>query len=185
MIDTRWSEALIDLVGLSIGDNLLESSNSFNMPVLLIDPVVITDVAGVLKEGSSAGGIDILLDITAVDYQEHTESHPHRFAVIWHFLDLSGGRRIRVKAYVPEGASVPTLSGLFPAANWAEREVFDMMGIQFDGHPNLQRILMPDDYEGHPQRKDFPIEGPERAKSRRGEHLGNKHMISWKEIHDL
>lgn len=185
MIDTRWSEALIELVGLRIGERLIESSYSLNMPVLLIDRDAITEVAGALKEGSSAGRIDILLDVTAVDYQEHTESHPHRFAVIWHFLDLTGGRRIRVKAYVPEGDSLPTLSGLFPAANWAEREVFDMMGIQFDGHPNLQRILMPDDYEGHPQRKDFPIEGPERAKSRRGELLGNKQMISWKEIHDL
>lgn len=176
---------MTDLVGLRIGDRLKESSYSFNMPVLLIDPVAITDVAQALKEGSSTASIDILLDVTAVDYLEHTQSHPHRFAVIWHFLDLSGGRRIRVKAYVPEGGSLPTLSGLFPAANWAEREVFDMMGIHFDGHPNLQRILMPVDYEGHPQRKDFPIEGPDRAKSRRGEQLGNKHMISWKEIHDL
>ncbi len=176
---------MTDLVGLRIGDRLMETSYSFNMPVLLIDPVAITDVARALKEGSSTASIDILLDVTAVDYLEHTQSHPHRFAVIWHFLDLSGGRRIRVKAYVPEGGSLPTLSGLFPAANWVEREVFDMMGIHFDGHPNLQRILMPDDYEGHPQRKDFPIEGPDRAKSRRGEQLGNKHMISWKEIHDL
>ena len=95
------------------------------------------------------------------------EPKPRRFAVNYHLLALrsrSGqGRedapRVRVQAWVEDGEAVPSVVSVWPTADWHEREAFDMMGVPFDGHPNLTRILMDDDWEGHPLRKDYPIGG--------------------------
>jgi NADH-quinone oxidoreductase subunit C len=85
---------------------------------------------------------------------------PKRFAVAYHLLRLQrGAPRVRVKVYVDDGESVPSVVGVWPTADWHEREAWDLMGIPFDGHPNLRRILMDDDWEGHPLRKDYPIGG--------------------------
>ena len=177
----EWEQSVIEAVVTLLGGDLYDVRLDPVMPHMVIDPVRIVEVAEKVRET----GFSILLDITAVDYSEHSEEHAERFAVVWHFLDREHGRRIRVKGYVADGRQVPTLSTTHPAANWAEREIWDMMGISFEGHPDMTRILMPLDYEGHPQRKDFPIEGPERAKNVRGELQGNKHLTSWKELHDL
>ncbi len=181
----EWEEVVADAVRIKVGDRLLEVLLGPDMPVLLIEPEAIRDVAEVLHHPSPEVGFPFLLDVTAVDYLAHSDPHPERFAVVWHFLDRQRGRRLRVKAYAGDGTPVPSLSDMYPAANWAEREVYDMMGITFSGHPNMIRILMPYDYEGHPQRKDFPIQGPERAKRIHGELLGNKPLSSWKELHEL
>lgn len=180
-----WEQAVIDAIVSGIGTGLHDVRLDPVMPHFVIDPARITDVAETLREVEPGIGFPFLLDITAVDYSEHPDEHPERFAVVWHFLDREQGRRVRVKGYVADGQQVPSLTALHPASNWAEREVWDMMGISFEGHPNMTRILMPLDYEGHPQRKDFPIEGPERARKVRGELQGNKHLTSWKELHDL
>ncbi len=180
-----WEQKVIDAVVAAHEADLLDVRLDPVMPHFLIDPARISDIAETLREVGDQVGFPMLLDLTAVDYSEHTDEHPERFAIVWHFLDREHGRRVRVKGYVADGQTVPTLSATHPAANWAEREVWDMMGIAFEGHPNMTRILMPLDYEGHPQRKDFPIEGPDRAKNVRGELQGNKHLTSWKELHDL
>lgn len=96
-----------------------------------------------------------LVDITAVDYPQR----PARFDVVWHLLSMYTNRRIRLKAAVREDELVPSLTGLFPCANWLEREVFDMFGILFSGHPDLRRILTDYGFRGHPLRKDFPTTG--------------------------
>jgi NADH-quinone oxidoreductase subunit C len=96
-----------------------------------------------------------LVDITAVDWPERAA----RFDVVWHFLSMWRNQRIRLKAAVEEGAMVPSISGLHPSANWFEREVFDMFGILFSGHPDLRRILTDYGFRGHPLRKDFPTTG--------------------------
>ena len=96
-----------------------------------------------------------LVDITAVD---HPERDP-RFDVVYHFLSMYQNTRIRVRVSVGEEDMVPSIAGLHMCANWQEREVFDMFGIAFEGHPDLTRILMPDDWDGHPQRKDYPLGG--------------------------
>ncbi len=96
-----------------------------------------------------------LVDITAVD---HPERMP-RFDVVWHFLSMYRNQRIRVKAAVREDERVPSISAIHPAANWFEREVFDMFGILFSGHPDLRRILTDYGFRGHPLRKDFPTTG--------------------------
>lgn len=100
---------------------------------------------------------DFLSDLSGVDLGEFAVP---RFAVSYHLYSLKLNHRIRVKLYLDEDdARVPTVSGIWRTANWHEREVYDMFGIVFDGHPDLRRILMPADYEGHPLRKDFPIKG--------------------------
>ena len=97
-----------------------------------------------------------LSDITAVD---RFPLEP-RFEVNYQLLSLDRRERLRLKVRVPGGdAVVPSVTSIWPTANWHERETFDLMGIRFEGHPDLSRILMPDDWEGHPLRKDYPVEG--------------------------
>ena len=105
-------------------------------------------------------GFAVLTDVTAVDTLKLEGDHPERFWVVWTLTNLEQEARLRLKAYVSEDDPVvPTASDLWPAADWAEREVYDMFGLEFSGHPNLIRILMPFDYAGHPLRKDYPLRG--------------------------
>jgi NADH-quinone oxidoreductase subunit C len=88
------------------------------------------------------------------------ESKPKRFSLSYHLLRVaSNPARVRVQVWLDDGESVETVIRVWPAADWFEREAFDMMGITFEGHPNLVRILMPDDWDGHPHRKDYPLGG--------------------------
>lgn len=100
-------------------------------------------------------GFQQLIDITAVDYPERVL----RFEVVYNFLSLTRNLRVRLKAQTNEQTPVPSLVALYPSANWFEREVFDMYGVAFAGHPDLRRILTDYGFEGHPQRKDFPLTG--------------------------
>ena len=85
---------------------------------------------------------------------------PKRFAMSYHLLRLEAGApRLRVKVYLDDGETLPSVVDVWPTADWHEREAWDLMGIPVDGHPNLRRILMEDDWEGHPLRKDYPIGG--------------------------
>lgn len=96
-----------------------------------------------------------LVDITAIDHPEGET----RFTVVYHFLSMYKNQRIRVKVAVGDTDMVPSVIGIYPAANWFEREVFDMFGILFSGHPDLRRILTDYGFRGHPLRKDFPTTG--------------------------
>lgn len=101
---------------------------------------------------------DFLVDLTAVDYL--SMARQVRFDVVYHLLSLEHGHRLRLKTGVPEDdPHIDSVVGIWPAADWYERETYDMFGIVFDGHPNLSRILMPDDWQVHPLRKDFPLGG--------------------------
>ncbi len=97
----------------------------------------------------------MLVDLTAVDYPER----PERFEVVYNLLSLKHNRRVRLKLAVADGVPVPSVSEIFGAANWYEREVWDMFGIAFTGHPDMRRILTDYEFEGHPLRKDFPLTG--------------------------
>jgi len=99
---------------------------------------------------------DFCSDLTAVDWPARAE----RFDLVYLLYSVRFRRRVRVKTRIADGQSVPSAVAVWPAANWFEREVFDMYGVTFDGHPDLRRILMPEEWQGHPQRKDYPIEGP-------------------------
>jgi NADH-quinone oxidoreductase subunit C len=99
---------------------------------------------------------DLCADLTATDWP----MRPERFDVIYCLYSTRHRHRIRVKAKVPDGQPVATVTSVWPAAGWFEREVFDMFGVVFAGHPDLRRILLPEDWQGYPQRKDYPLEGP-------------------------
>ncbi len=117
--------------------------------VLLED---LRDVLAFLREddGLSFG---FLADLTACDYPNRAR----RFDVVYHLLSHGNRSRLRVKTEVAEGDEAPSVTDLFPTANFLEREVYDLFGVPFAGHPDLRRIMMPDDWEGHPLRKDYPL----------------------------
>jgi len=103
-------------------------------------------------------GFDMLTDLTAVDYLN--QGQPERFCVVYNLYSFKTNARTRVKAFVPEGdPAIDSASPLWKAAPWAEREVYDLYGIVFRGHPDLKRILLPETYVGHPLRKDYPLTG--------------------------
>jgi len=108
-------------------------------------------------------GYTFCADVTAVDYLLHHRELPagvvaERFEVVVNLLSLEERKRIRVRAQVPEGdLTLPTLFEVFPGTEAMERELYDMFGVVFVGHPDMTRILMPDDWEGHPLRKDYPV----------------------------
>jgi NADH-quinone oxidoreductase subunit C len=107
-------------------------------------------------ESVKADGYTFLEDVTAVDWYP-TEP---RFQVTYHILSFALKQRVRLTVRLDgEDASVDTVTGVWPSANFYEREVFDLFGIHFGGHPNLRRIMMPEDWNGHPLRKDYPVEG--------------------------
>ncbi len=97
----------------------------------------------------------VLIDLTAVDYPQRAQ----RFDVVYHLLSMHNNTRIRVKAQLGENDTIPTVTGVYPCADWFEREAFDMYGVVFSGHPDLRRILTDYGFEGHPLRKDFPLTG--------------------------
>ena len=102
---------------------------------------------------------NVLMDLTAVDYLKYPEREfGPRFEVVYHLYSLPHNHRVRLKVRVEEDdARVPSAVGLWPIANWFEREVWDMFGIRFDGHPDLRRLLMYEEFQGHPLRKDYPV----------------------------
>lgn len=93
-------------------------------------------------------------DITAVDYPERTP----RFDVVYHLYSIEKNHRIRIKTGVDEGKGISSVTGIWKGADWFEREIYDMFGIEFENHPDLRRILLSDDWEGHPLRKDYPLQ---------------------------
>ncbi|HXF89643.1 MAG TPA: NADH-quinone oxidoreductase subunit C [Xanthobacteraceae bacterium] len=96
-----------------------------------------------------------IIDVTAVDWPGREK----RFDVVYHFLSPKQNRRIRVKIEVGEGEPVPSITGVFPGADWFEREAYDLYGVLFTGHPDMRRLLTDYGFEGHPLRKDFPLTG--------------------------
>ena len=97
---------------------------------------------------------EVLAEITCADYLPRVP----RYEVVYHFLSVTRKLRLRVKVRVTADGTVSTVQGVYPGAGWLEREVWDMFGIVFDGHDDLRRLLMPEDWEGHPQRKDYPVQ---------------------------
>ncbi len=122
----------------------------------IVVPVAqLLDVARHLRDAPDAA-FDCCSDVTATDWPPRAE----RFDVVYCLYSTRHRHRIRVKVRAAELQPVPSVTGIWSGANWLEREVFDMFGVNFAGHPDRRRILMPDDWQGYPQRKDYPLEGP-------------------------
>ena len=119
-----------------------------------IDKEDLTDVVLFLKTNKDTK-FRQLIDVTVVDYLEQTQ----RFKVVYLFLSHEFNQRIILSYFINENEVIPSLTSIFPAANWMEREVFDMYGVHFKDHPDLRRILTDYGFEGHPLRKDFPLTG--------------------------
>jgi len=116
---------------------------------------VASDTIVAACEAAKTSGYNFLEDVTAVDW---FPTEP-RFQISYSILSLSLKQRIRLVARLNEGQSIASITGVWPAANFYEREIFDLFGVPFTGHPRLTRIMMPDNWEGHPLRKDYPVEG--------------------------
>ncbi|HID21554.1 MAG TPA: NADH-quinone oxidoreductase subunit C [Planctomycetaceae bacterium] len=105
-------------------------------------------------------GFDMLVDVTAIDYSQYPRSMPGRFCLLYSLASTTANERLFVQVYLQgDSPSVRSVTALWHAANWLEREVYDMFGIRFEGHPNLRRILLPEAFGEHPLRKDYPLRG--------------------------
>ena len=151
------SEALEELaafVAMKQPDAVQTSAISFGELTLAVNLANLEPLVEFLRD-NPACRFTTLVDITAIDHPERAQ----RFDMVYHFLSMYQNHRIRLKVAVREDDMVPSLVSLYPAANWFEREVFDMFGILFSGHPDLRRILTDYGFRGHPLRKDFPTTG--------------------------
>ncbi len=123
---------------------------------LVIHPKEIVNVCRYLRD---TNGLiyNFMSDISSVDYYPDY-NRPGRFGVCYHLLSMLYNRRVRLKVYLPEDEPiVPTVTSVWQVANWLEREIYDMMGIIFEGHPDLRRVLLPEDWDGHPARRNAPL----------------------------
>jgi NADH-quinone oxidoreductase subunit C len=164
---------------------LVETKAAFGETTLVVDPARVVEACTYLRDEE---GFNVLADLAAADYLGWGEKgvagyigmregrdlnvpgsqgyarvpapKPRRFSVSYHLLRIgTDSRRVRVQVWLDDGEEVESVVGVWPTADWHEREAFDMYGIRFAGHPNLVRILMEDDWEGHPLRKDYPLGG--------------------------
>ncbi|MFC3061167.1 NADH-quinone oxidoreductase subunit C [Paenirhodobacter populi] len=151
------SDALEELAAHIAGrrpNDVISTEVAFGQLTVTVTPGSIVEFVEFLRDDASCK-FSTLVDLTAVDWPERLA----RFDIVWNFLSMWRNQRVRVKAAVREEEMVPSITSVFPAANWYEREVFDLFGILFSGHPDLRRILTDYGFRGHPLRKDFPTTG--------------------------
>jgi NADH-quinone oxidoreductase subunit C len=153
MSDEALNE-LAAVIAMKRPDAVLASAVAFGELTVSVALAQLQDVIEFLRD-DTACRFSSLVDITAVDHPERAA----RFDVVYHFLSMYRNQRIRVKVAVREDEMVPSITAIHPSANWFEREVFDMFGILFSGHPDLRRILTDYGFRGYPLRKDFPTTG--------------------------
>lgn len=149
-------QAAVDKLKAKFGDTVLETVEFRDETTVVVKKEEIVAVCTFLKEEC---GYNFLTDLCGVDNMGQSP----RFMVVYHLYNIGEHNRLRIKAPVEEAeAAIDTVCGVWSTANWMERETWDLMGITFNNHPDLRRILMPDDWEGHPLRKDYPLQGPDR-----------------------
>ena len=151
------SAAIIDTLTPLVPGGAFEVGKSVDFPTIYVPADRLVATCQALRDTPSLG-FNVLIEITAADYLPREP----RFEVVYHLLSIPNRVRLRLKVRVAGNAAadglVPTIQGVWPAAGWAEREVWDMFGIVFNGHGDLRRLLMPEDWEGHPARKDYPVQ---------------------------
>jgi NADH-quinone oxidoreductase subunit C len=163
MATTPWDSELTRRVQEQFGTQVLEFCSYLGQDFLVARPEAAIPIIEFLK---LEAGFDYLVDVTAADYPARQE----RFDLIYVLYSFPRNQRIRLKIRIPDGFQPATAVDVHLTANWLEREVFDMFGIRFAGHPNMRRILLPDGWQGYPLRKDYPILQQDEVWVR--EHLG-------------
>ncbi len=153
-IDDETLSELAGAISSGVSEHLLDQKFEYGELTITVKRESIVDVLRFLRDDSQTQFWNII-DICGVDYPQREE----RFDVVYHLLSPRVNARIRVKVSTDEEKPVPSVTGLYPGANWFEREAWDMYGILFSGHPDLRRILTDYGFEGHPLRKDFPLTG--------------------------
>jgi NADH-quinone oxidoreductase subunit C len=130
-----------------------EAAVSADVPTIYVPASQLVPTCRALHDTPTLA-FDFLADVIAVDYLPREP----RYEVVYHLVSIANRLRLRMKVRAADGGSIPTVHRIWPAANWHEREVWDMFGIFIEDHPDLRRILMPEDWDGHPQRKDYPVQ---------------------------
>lgn len=148
-VPVPWISPMVEKYKSQYG-SALEALTYLGQNYLIVDRSLIPDILRLLRDGEQ---FDYCVDVTAVHYPKREK----QFDVIWILYSFSRNERMRVKTQIADGASIPSCVSIWATANWLEREVYDMFGIQFEGHPDLKRILLPDGWKGHPLRKDYDI----------------------------
>ncbi len=143
---------LVQSIRAAVPDAVVAAKEFAGQLTVTVKREAMAEVARHLKERED---FRYSVDVTAVDWRDRQP----RFDVVYHFYSFSKNERIRIKCGVADGEEVPSIATIFLAANWPERETYDMFGIHFAGHPDLRRILTWEGFHGHPLRKDFPVEG--------------------------
>ncbi|HXY77192.1 MAG TPA: NADH-quinone oxidoreductase subunit C [Candidatus Acidoferrales bacterium] len=144
-----WTSPMVEKYRSQYGSGL-EPLTYLGQNYLNVDRSLIPDILRLLRYEEQ---FDYCVDITAVHYPKREK----QFDVVWILYSFPRNERVRVKTQITDGASIPSSIAIWPTANWLEREVYDMFGIKFDGHPDLKRILLPDGWKGYPLRKDYGI----------------------------
>jgi NADH-quinone oxidoreductase subunit C len=147
-------EELSSHIDAKLPGTVLQRTIALGELTLAVAPADIVRVLTALRDDTQCL-FEVLIDICGVDYPEREK----RFDVVYHLLSPRRNQRIRIKCETDEDTAVPSVVGVFPAANWFEREAYDLYGILFSGHPDLRRILTDYGFQGHPMRKDFPLTG--------------------------
>jgi NADH-quinone oxidoreductase subunit C len=147
-----WSSPLLNEVQKRFPNAVSEAVVFRNMPSITVAKESLVAMCEFLRS-EEGGGYTLLTDHTAVDYPKREK----RFDLIYHLYSFKRNDRLRVKVVTGESEKVPSVVAVWPTANWLEREVYDLFGVAYEGHPDLKRILMPDDWVGHPLRKDYDI----------------------------
>ena len=152
---------VIEAVSARFGDAILHQHEFRGDATVIIGRDRVVEVFAFLKE-DPAMAFNMPIDVCGVDYLTYENDRPHgeRFEVVYHLYSTTKGHRLRVRVPVPEDDPVsPTATGIWRGTNWFERETHDMFGIRFSDHPDMRRVLMYEEFEGHPLRKDYPVRG--------------------------
>jgi NADH-quinone oxidoreductase subunit C len=144
-----WDSDIAKRLKASYGSGLKEASTYVGQNYLVVDKTIAHEVLSLLRDD----GFDYCVDVTAVHYPKKDE----QFELVYILYSFPKNERLRVKTSIKEGEKIATATDIWETANWLEREVFDMFGIEFEGHPDPRRILLPEDWKGHPLRKDHDI----------------------------
>jgi NADH-quinone oxidoreductase subunit C len=145
-----WESPLVADLKARYGSGIKEASTYVGQAYMVVDKSIAHEILKIMRDEQQ---FDYCVDITAVHYPKREE----QFDLVWILYSFPRNERIRVKASYKDGEPVPSATSVWPTANWLERECFDMFGIQFEGHPDLRRILLPDGWKGHPLRKEYGI----------------------------